>query len=141
MAIYTEFALEDGGSVMVRAEKNEPKPTGLRSGDASKSTTVAGNTVRKAARTLEATLADLKPVVSAIGKTVSGFGNPDEVTVEFTITLTAEAGIVISSASVEGSIALSVSWKRGSPDVVVPSAGSKGGAANATAAGEAKTAK
>ncbi|QKW17849.1 hypothetical protein HUT16_01120 [Kitasatospora sp. NA04385] len=74
---------------------------------------------RRAARSLGEMLADVRPVAEEF---VAGLGSmarrPDEVSLEFGLTMSAEADLVVSSAAAEANFKVSLTWRpaQGSPE-------------------------
>jgi hypothetical protein len=104
MPQFAEFELKSapGCTVLVRIPENQARDREIST----------GSLVTKAKKTFEEALDGLKPVVSAVAARISDLGSPDEVSVKMAVTFTAEAGIVLSSASAEGSLELSLTWKK-----------------------------
>ncbi|KQV20906.1 MULTISPECIES: CU044_2847 family protein [unclassified Kitasatospora] len=79
---------------------------------------------RRAARSLGEMLADIRPVAEEF---VTGLGSmtqrPDEVSLEFGLTMSAEADLVISSAAAEANFTVSMTWhpSRGDTEPTLPS--------------------
>lgn len=70
-----------------------------------------GHVVAKAAGTLGDMLARLRPVAETfIAQFRSMSDQPDEITVEFGVTLSAEADVVIASTRTEANFAVTLSW-------------------------------
>ena len=106
MKKLVEFPLKDGsGSVVV--EIDEP---GAESGleRASRSGEIAG----KATQTFEEALSQIRPVATAVIQELRSIAEPpDEIGVEFGITMNAKAGAFVASAGVEANFKVSLSWK------------------------------
>ncbi|MFR0359468.1 CU044_2847 family protein [Streptomyces sediminimaris] len=82
-----------------------------------------GQVVARAGRSLGELVAGVRPVAQNF---VDGFRSmaqaPDEITVEFGLSLSAEADVVISSTSAQANFKVSLTWKNGSPGSAVPAA-------------------
>src|SRR5436190_18729782 len=72
-----------------------------------------GDVAQKAAETFEAAMSRLKFLTSKVVSTLPNLNDPDELSLEFGVKLSAEAGVVIASASAEANITVKLSWKRG----------------------------
>lgn len=72
----------------------------------------AGQVVAQAAQTLEDALGSVTPVAQSILAKLQQAG-PQEVTVEFGVTLTAEAGAVIAKTAGECHLKVTLHWKPG----------------------------
>ena len=108
MKQFIDFPLEDGGSIVVEAEVLEPE--GVRRSGRDE------DTIIKAGRTLETALDRVKPAAEAILKRLTDLSQrPDEIEVEFGIKVTAEAGAIIASGSVEANYTVKLKWARESP--------------------------
>jgi hypothetical protein len=103
-----EFPLEEGGSVFVEAEADSLRgevTRGMRPGE------LAG----EAGQTLEAALARVQPAAVAIVDRLRALADaPEEIEVEFGITLSAEVGAFVAKASGDANFRVSLRWKRDS---------------------------
>ncbi len=101
-----EFPLEDGGTILVQVD--EPAPEG---GVVKASR--AGDVLKKASQTFEAALDKIKPAAGAIIAKLRGLADPpDEIEVEFGLTLNAEAGAFVAVAGAEANYTVKLTWKR-----------------------------
>lgn len=101
-----EFPLEAGGSILIQVEELAEEASTTRAGRAS-------DAVVQAHQTFEAALERLKPIADAIIARLRGLTDPpDEVQVEFGVTLSAEAGVVVASASAEANYRVTLTWRR-----------------------------
>lgn len=101
-----EFPLEDGGSILVQVD--EPVPEG-----AVVKAARPGEIAAKAAQTFESALEKLKPAATAIISKLRGLADPpDEIEVEFGLTLNAEAGAFVAAAGAEANYTVTLTWKR-----------------------------
>lgn len=100
-----EFPLEDGTTMLV--EIDEPDQGGLVK--ASRSDDV----ITKAQQTLEKSLEKVKPAAQlVIQKLRELHETPDEVQVSFGLKLSAEAGAVLASGSVEANYTVTLKWAK-----------------------------
>jgi hypothetical protein len=101
-----EFPVEDGGSVLVEvssASSSSPVLRGLGGRDV----------VEKAQCTIEAAVGRVQPAASAIITQLRGMAqSPDEVQLEFGISLHAEAGAFVASASSSANFTVTLHWRR-----------------------------
>jgi len=107
MKRLVEFPLQEGGAIMVEVDS---------------AAAPAGSTVRgvnptavleKARQSFETALEGIKPAAGAIiGKLRELGDQPEQVSVEFGIKLSAEAGAVIASTGVEANFKVTLLWKR-----------------------------
>ncbi|MFG1702234.1 CU044_2847 family protein [Nonomuraea sp. M3C6] len=83
-----------------------------RDGDAPVRVGRAGRAVARASRSFGEMLDTIRPVAE---KFVASFGElpqaPDEITVEFGVTFSAEADVVIASTATDANFAVTLSWK------------------------------
>lgn len=101
-----EFPLEDGGTILVQVD--EPAPEG---GVVKASR--AGDVLKKASQTFESALDKIKPAAGAIIAKLRGLADPpDEIEVEFGLTLNAEAGAFVAVAGAEANYTVKLTWKR-----------------------------
>ncbi len=106
MKQLVKFPLEDGSFVMV--ETDEPEPAGgiVKAGR-------SGEILGEASQTFESTLQTLQPVSSALVEKLRGAANPpNEIEVEFGISLSAAAGMVISKIGADANFKVVLNWKR-----------------------------
>ncbi len=87
----------------VQVEVNDPKQAGMEQAGLGASTELARDKFEKA-------LANLQPLTGTVMRTLRELNNPDEFTIEFGITLSTEAGVLIASASAEANISVSMKW-------------------------------
>ncbi|WP_243740558.1 CU044_2847 family protein [Streptomyces sp. 8K308] len=67
----------------------------------------------RATRSLDAMLDSVRPVAERFVARFRGLADPpDEITVEFGVSLSADADVVIASASGEANFAVSLTWRR-----------------------------
>lgn len=101
MVHLVEFALEDGGTVLVEvvsAEDEGPTRAGV------------GDMIKKASQTLEKSLSALEPVGRALVQRLRGL-SPQEVSIEFGVKLTGEHGLIIARGAAEGSFTVKLTWR------------------------------
>ncbi len=93
---------QDGATVFVEVETATPTGDQLsaRGSDA----------IEKAKVTFEEAVAGIRPIANAVLRQVGALG-PENISVEFGVKLTAQAGVVLASSAVEGSIKVTVGWK------------------------------
>jgi hypothetical protein len=98
--------LADGGSVLVEVEDAASGHV-TRGGRAESLVTDAGDT-------LEHALDQLGPIVKGVVSRLREAADwPDEVTVEFSIKLSADANVIIARTAGEANFRISMSWSRG----------------------------
>jgi hypothetical protein len=101
-----EFPLETGGSVLVQVEEPAEEASITRAGRLSEVAVQAN-------QTFEAALERLKPAADAIIARLRGLTDPpDEVQVEFGVMLSAEAGVIVASASAEANYRVTLIWRQ-----------------------------
>ncbi|MFJ7336942.1 CU044_2847 family protein [Streptomyces sp. NPDC101110] len=102
--------LESGGSVLVEVD-NGPQAV----------VRVArpGGVVAEATETLERGLESVREAAHAVlGKVADLPRQPDKITLQFGLKLSAEAGVFLAKTAGEGSLTLTMEWDRQQPDVV-----------------------
>jgi hypothetical protein len=105
MKQWIEFPLEDGGSIMVEADV--PEEAGIV--PAARGEEV----VQRAQQTFEVALEKVRPAAQAIIKKLRTLHDaPDEITVEFGLKLSAEAGAIIAAGGVEANYKVALRWKK-----------------------------
>ncbi len=105
MSQLVRMDLADGGSVLVEVE------------DAASRHVTRGraeNLVTDAGDTLEHALDQLGPIVKGVVTRLREAADwPDEVTVEFSIKLSADANVIIARTAGEANFRISMSWSKG----------------------------
>ena len=102
MKRLVEFALEDGGSIVVEVDEPETGGT-VRTGREDK--------IEKARETFEDALNKVLPVTKTVVEKVRGMeSRPDEIEVTFGVSLSTIAGAVIASASAAANFGVTVRW-------------------------------
>jgi hypothetical protein len=100
-----EFPLEDGATILVEAEVPEergmiPAARGERG-------------VLKAQQTFEAALDRIRPAAQVLIQKLRALHDPpDEIQVEFGLSLNAQAGAFIAAASTEAHYKITLTWRR-----------------------------
>lgn len=102
-----EFTLEDGNTIWV--EVDEPETPG----GAARVSRNDQKTVEKANQSFETALDKVKPTANAvIAKLRSLVDAPDEISVEFGLKFSAEAGVVLASAGIEANYKVTLKWQK-----------------------------
>ncbi|MBC2904720.1 CU044_2847 family protein [Streptomyces cupreus] len=110
MPYIGELPLDDGSVLLLEVSGEEPGGVD-RVGR-------AADAVRSSADTLQQALTRMRPALEAVFATTRGLAHaPDEVTVEFGIKLTAEAGVVVARAATEANFTVSVRWANHTNDL------------------------
>ena len=106
MSQLVRMDLADGGSVLVEVEDAASRHV-TRGGRAADLVTDAGDT-------LEHALDQLGPIVKGVVTRLREAADwPDEVTVEFSIKLSADANVIIARTAGEANFRISMSWSQG----------------------------
>ncbi|MBF8189644.1 hypothetical protein ITP53_28705 [Nonomuraea sp. K274] len=75
-----------------------------------------GTVIDRIDESVQAAVERLRPAVTAVAETFARLPmGPKEVSVEFAVKFTAEAGAVIASTAAEGSFQVTVTWERPTP--------------------------
>jgi len=112
VSALVEFPLEGGGTVLVRVDEAQSQGGSVTRGSTPR------EVVTQAAETFESALARLQPVAAAIVAKLRDVADPpDEVEVEFGITLSAELGVIVSRAGGEANFRITLRWQRTSNSV------------------------
>jgi NTP-dependent ternary system trypsin peptidase co-occuring protein len=105
MSHLIEFALDPKAQTVVLVETNDPPTQGQTR------VSVSGAVVEKANQAFDAALAGIKPiantVVAELTKVVAG---ASEISVQFGIKLSGNAGVILASSSAEGNCTISIKW-------------------------------
>ncbi|HKR49632.1 MAG TPA: CU044_2847 family protein [Pseudonocardiaceae bacterium] len=76
-----------------------------------------GEVVARATRSLGEMLARVRPIAEDFAKGFRGIAHaPDEIGVEFGLSLSAKADVIISSASTQANFKVKLTWKKPPPD-------------------------
>ncbi|MCM1972861.1 MULTISPECIES: CU044_2847 family protein [Streptomyces] len=102
MAYVGEMVLDDGQVVLLEVAGDGPAGVQRVS---------RGGQVAGAAETLQQALARVRPALGAVLENARALPRtPDSVTVEFGITLSAEAGVVVARGSTEAHFTVTMNW-------------------------------
>ncbi len=105
MTHLIEFPLDSGGSVLVEATERTAGPVtrGLKGPDV----------VERAHQTFEEAFHRVRPAVDAALAQLRGLAaRPDEVRIDFALTLHAEAGAFIAAVGSTANFAVALTWRR-----------------------------
>ncbi|WP_322508978.1 CU044_2847 family protein [Anaerolinea sp.] len=98
------FPLEEGGEIYVEVEDETSGYEPLSRG---------AEEIRKAGKTFETALEQIRPIAQGILKKLRSLHEaPDEIEVEFGLSLNAEVGAVIASSGVEANYKVTLTWKK-----------------------------
>ncbi|WP_375498522.1 CU044_2847 family protein [uncultured Nostoc sp.] len=101
-----QFPLEDGSYILVEVDKPESEDSIGRIGRQE-------DLLQKAEQTFETALEGIKPIANTIINKLRTLNQPaNEVEVKFGIKMSAEAGAIIASASIEGNYEITLKWKQ-----------------------------
>ena len=99
------FPTEDGGAIVVEVEEG-PGPGTVR-------VSRPGEIAERAQETFETALGSVRSAAEAMLAKLSDLSEPpDEVTVKFGVTLSAQAGAVIASTDAAANFAVTLKWRR-----------------------------
>jgi len=72
-----------------------------------------GEKIERASQTLEDSLQKIKPAAEAVIKKLKGLSDPpDEVSVAFGLKLSADAGVILATSSIEANYTVTVLWRK-----------------------------
>ncbi|MEU0955544.1 CU044_2847 family protein [Streptomyces niveus] len=104
-----EVPLSEGGDDVVRVQIREVDESLVRVGR-------GGRTVARAERSLGQMLDTVRPVAESFVGRFRGMANaPDELTLEFGVSLSAEADVVIASTATAANFTVTLTWNRSDP--------------------------
>ena len=73
--------------------------------------------IATASRSFDTMLDTVRPVADSLVNTFRGLAHaPDAITVDFGVSLSAEADVVVASATTEANFAVSLTWRRPAPE-------------------------
>ena len=108
MAEMIEYPLDAGGSVLVAVASMSGDGVVTRGWGDDRPLRVA----EQANQTFESAVAKLRPAADALLTSLSGLkSTPEEITVEFGVQLTAEAGICIATLGSSANFKITLTWK------------------------------
>jgi hypothetical protein len=107
MATVIEFKLEDGSTVMIEGVDDTPQ-------EQRKLVSRGGGEelVVKAEKTLQQAIRTAKSAAEVVLNSFKEMNAPDEINLEFGITMSAAAGVVLASAKTDAAFKLSLKWKK-----------------------------
>lgn len=105
MAAIVEYPLEGGGVLLVQSASVDAGQGGI--GPASP----VEEKAKKAKETLEAALAQVTPALKSVAGKLKDLC-PDDLTVEFGLTLTAETGVIVAKGSTEVHFTVTLAWSK-----------------------------
>ena len=108
MAEIVEYPLEGGGVLLV-----QPASMDADQGDLGLASPVEEK-AKKATETLEAALDQVTPALKSVAGKLRAL-SPDDLTVEFGLTLTAEAGVIVAKGTTEVHFTVTLAWSKESP--------------------------
>jgi len=105
MKHLVEFKMDDGSSIVI--EVDEPE-----TGGTTRASRRPGEIAEEAKETFEQALSKIRPATERVIHTLCELVyKPDEIEMEFGFNMSAEAGVVIASASVEANYKVTLRWK------------------------------
>ncbi len=109
MSYLVEVPVSEGGGPVIRVEVREPEQGLVK-------VARPGQVVARASQSLREMLDQVKPVAEAFANTFADLPDaPSEVALEFGVTLSAEAQLVVASAASEASFSVTLTWSRPGP--------------------------
>lgn len=121
MTYVLDVPMNNGGRLLAEADKTD-LPDDLQLASPSRTDGV----VTRAKETLEHSLDQLKPALTALSDRLKAVG-PDEFDVEFGLKLAAETGVVVAKGTSEVHFTVTLSWKRPRNANGTPTAGDANG--------------
>ena len=101
-----EFPLEEGGSIFVEVTVPESEGQIIKAG-------TIGDLPIKAAASFESSLDSIKPIASGIISKLSHIDNaPDEIGVEFGLSLKADANAILTKMGADANFRVNLNWKK-----------------------------
>lgn len=111
MTYVVELPLDEGGDGAAQVVKVEVRE---EPGDGLVKVSRPGQVVARATRTMGEMLSGVRPVAQQLVNTFSETARgPQEITVEFGLSLSAEADIMISSSTAQAHFTVTLKWDRG----------------------------
>jgi hypothetical protein len=108
MSRLIEFALDSKDQTIILVETDDTVPA-----QGQQQVSLGGAVAEKATQAFDAAVAGIKPVASTIMRQLTAvIPDADEISVEFGIKLTANAGVIVAGTSAEGNCKVSIKWTR-----------------------------
>lgn len=109
-----ELRLDDDSVLLVEARPADTRVDGVPIDRVARPQELA----HRASESLQATLQKVRPALQAIVDQLGGLADfPDRITVQFGITVTAAAGVVVASGTTAANFTVTAEWRRPSPRV------------------------
>ena len=108
MSRLIEFPLDSTGqaTVFVEADETVPPQGQMR-------VSVGGAVAERASQAFDAALSGVKPIAAAVMRQLTdAAAGANEISVDFGIKLTANAGVIVAGTSAEGNCKISIKWSR-----------------------------
>ncbi|WP_348267831.1 CU044_2847 family protein [Edaphobacter paludis] len=106
MSVLARFTLSDGGFVLAEVDDSSPSTKTMRGGPAGTGLFV------ESTETFQTAIGQVKNAAEAMVDGLRSLVKPaDELTLEFGVKLTAEAGAVIAKASTDAHFTVTLKWK------------------------------
>jgi hypothetical protein len=108
MGRLIEFDLDATGQTKLLVESDDPTPV-----QGQMRVSVGGAVAEKASQAFDAVLAGVKPIAETLKRELTHLvTDANEISVEFGIKLTANAGVVLAGTSAEGNCKIAIKWTR-----------------------------
>jgi hypothetical protein len=105
MKRFVEFKMEDSSTIIFEVDEPETRGT-------TRASRRPGEIAEEAKDTFEHALSKIRPATEKVITTLRGLvQKPDEIEMEFGFSMSAEAGVVIASASTEANYKVTLRWK------------------------------
>lgn len=102
-----EYPLEGGGTVLVAVRESDVGVVTRGWGEER-----ADRVAKQATESFEAAVARIRPAADAVLSSLAGLSSqPDEITVEFAVQLTAGAGVCIATLGSSANFRIALTWK------------------------------
>jgi hypothetical protein len=106
MSRLIKFDLDSTGQQTILVESDEIFPL-----KGEQQVSVGGTVAEKASQAFDAALAGVKPIADAVMRQLTNAAaSANEISVEFGIKLTANAGVILAGTSAEGNCKVSLKW-------------------------------
>ena len=107
MRRFTEFLLDEGGSIIIETESLDDEDKPIKASLCEKHVPI------RAEMSFESALEKIKPLSSELISKIESLANkPDEIQLEFAIILKAKCGAVITSIASDANFKITLKWNR-----------------------------
>ncbi|WP_424950036.1 CU044_2847 family protein [Deinococcus sp.] len=114
--LMTRFRLETGGELLIETRGDEQESSAVVDGgirtELARPELSGGETVQDAAQSFEQALQGAAPALQSVADFLKTIDNPDEISVQVGLKLSAQAGIILAHVGAEGTLNVTMKWTK-----------------------------